>query len=704
MTASLTLLAPPDPWAGRPSLARGVVARPQLVAALTAAEGGCVAVLRAPAGYGKTTLLCQWEASDPRPFAWLTIDARCDEDPGLIAGRLVELLGGRPPGEPFVLVLDDAHALRTREARRVLQGVVTDLPPVAALALATRGDTPVPLGRLRAQNRVVELDARGLAMTRKETAAFLALGGRRSAPGELEALTGLTEGWPAGLSLALLALADGRHPSQISGADPLYADYLDDEVLGALSEDDRTFLRRTSVLDTLSGPDCDAVLGTTGSAAVLARLAGENVPLVPVDRRGERLRPHRLLASALAAELRRAEPDDVDGLHRRASGWYRRAGDLDGALRHALAGGDLPRAATLVYAGASRAVAHGDVRAVERRLERFTEHQLTTTPQLALAAAIAHLGAGRGDLVSHWTSVAELARPASPDVAAGVAALRAALGHDGLEAVTRDAARAVERGDRDDVCAGLAHFVAGAAHHLLGDRATAARELEAGARRAAVSAPALHALCRAQLGVLAIERDDRSEATELLTRARAQIDRHGLQDLPVCALVHAAAAVVRAHDGRVQDARADLAQATRLQEQLADVAPWYDGELRILCAWAAWRLCDVPDALARLRDCERYVRRSPEAVVLTEWLERAHEQLAEATAPAARPPASLTAAELRILRFLPTHLTFREIAERTFVSANTVKTQANAVYRKLDVSSRSEAVTRARSLGVLDPA
>jgi LuxR family maltose regulon positive regulatory protein len=112
----------------------------------------------------------------------------------------------------------------------------------------------------------------------------------------------------------------------------------------------------------------------------------------------------------------------------------------------------------------------------------------------------------------------------------------------------------------------------------------------------------------------------------------------------------------------------------------------------------------VPDALARLRDCERYVRRSPEAVVLTEWLERAHEQLADATAPAARPPASLTAAELRILGFLPTHLTFREIAERTFVSANTVKTQANAVYRKLDVSSRSEAVTRARSLGVLDPA
>ena len=360
MTASLTaLLAPPDPWAGRPSLARGVVARPQLAAALGATGPGCVAVLRAPAGYGKTTLLCQWEASDPRPFAWLTVDARCDEDPGLLAGRLEEILDGRPDDEPFVLVLDDAHVLRAPAARRALQRVVTALPPMATLALATRGDTPVPLGRLRTQNRVVELDARRLAMTRKETAAFLALGGRRSAPGELEALTALTEGWPAGLSLALLALADGRHPSQLSGADPLYVDYLDDEVLGALSDDDRAFLRRTSVLDTLSGPDCDAVLGTTGSAAVLARLAGENVPLVPVDRRGEQLRPHRLLAGALAAELRRVDPDDVEGLHRRASGWCRRAGDLDGALRHALAGGDLPRAATLVCSSASRAVGPG---------------------------------------------------------------------------------------------------------------------------------------------------------------------------------------------------------------------------------------------------------------------------------------------------------------------------------------------------------
>ena len=166
----------------------------------------------------------------------------------------------------------------------------------------------------------------------------------------------------------------------------------------------------------------------------------------------------------------------------------------------------------------------------------------------------------------------------------------------------------------------------------------------------------------------------------------------------------AAAAVVRAQDGRGDEARADLAAATRLQARLVDFAPWYEAELRILCAWASWRLCDVPDALARLLDADRFARRVPEAGVLAGWQERAARAARRrATADAAAPPASLTAAELRILRYLPTHLSFREIAERTFVSANTVKTQANAVYRKLDVSSRSEAVTCARALGVLDP-
>lgn len=701
-TLSLTHVdVPADPWVGRPSLARGVVARPRLVDALHAVRPGCMAVVRAPAGYGKTTLLCQWEATDPRPFAWVTLDARCDEEPERLDARVEQALSGCTGVEPFVLVLDDAGTVGGRHARVALRRLVADLPPVAAVVLATRGPAPLALARLRTEHRITELDAGALAMTRQEAAAFLRLGGRRPAAGELGALMSLTEGWPAGLSLALLALVDGRDADGLTGADALFAGYLADEVLDDLEPGERAFLRRTSVLRTLTPSACDALLGTGGSAGLLARLVTAGVPLVRLDRRAERLRCHPLLAGALQAELRREDPGEAGRLHRRAADERYRAGDVDGALHHALAVGDTARAGVLVGASTPSAIGRGDVGAVEARLARFTDRQIAASPSLALARATVCLVAGRGELVEHWASLAAAGAPPAP-VAAGVAVLRAAVGHDGLEEVLAGARSAAPRLTGDDLLSALCDLLAGTAEYLMAGGEAGTRQLAAGARRAAATAPVLHALCLAQLAVAATDRGDRTEATELLSRARAQADRHGLQDVPACALVYAAGALVRAEDGRVEDAHADLVRATALQAELVDVAPWYDGEVRLLCARAAWRLGDVPDALARVRDAERYARRAPESVVLNEWLARARRQLERATAPSAPAPASLTVAELRILRLLPTHLSFREIAERTFVSANTVKTHANAVYRKLDVSSRSEAVSRARSLGVLD--
>ena len=671
-----------------------LVARPGLVAALDAAGDGCAVVLSAPAGYGKTTLLREWEAATRRPFAWVGLDDR-DDDPDRLLARVARALRAVRSAEHAVLVLDDVHVLHSAEARVALERIAADLPRTTALALATRGRSPLPLARLRAQHRLVELGTSRLAMTRSETATLV---DGRLTQGGMDALLAQTEGWPAVLSLALLA------PS-LDDADPLLTEYVEDQVLAALSDEDRTFLRRSSVLDVLSGPGCDAVLGRTGSGAVLARLARADAPLVPLDPRGEQLRAHRLLAAVLGRELERVEPDLAGELHGRASAWLRRAGDVDGAVRHAVAGGAVVHAAALVWATAATDVTRGDAATVERNLERFTERQIRTIPDLALAAASTELLAGRGDLAAHWRSAAVRATPsdATPAVLAGLAALRAALGFEGLERVVEDAELAAGLLPLDGPCAALCSLAEGAAHHLLGDRDRALAVLTSGARRAAVTAPALHALCLAQLGVLALERGDRDEASELVTRARAQLERHRLDDAPACALVFAASAVVRAQSGRVDDARRDLAQATRLQAALVDFVPWYEAEVRILGVQAAWRLCDVTDALARLRGAERFARRAPEATVLTAWLSEVRDQLAAATAPSGLPPASLTPAELRILRFLPTHLSFREIAERTYVSANTVKSQANAVYRKFDVGSRSEAVTRARELGVLDP-
>jgi LuxR family maltose regulon positive regulatory protein len=231
--------------------------------------------------------------------------------------------------------------------------------------------------------------------------------------------------------------------------------------------------------------------------------------------------------------------------------------------------------------------------------------------------------------------------------------------------------------------------------HLLGDRDGAEARLLEGARRGAVSAPNVQALCLAQLALGATGREDWEGAAEFASRARSQVERYGLGHFPTSALVFALSAAVRAHRGRVEEAQDDVRQADRLLDQLTDFIPWYELETRLALAAAVLRLSDIRRARKLVAHAERTARRIPEKTVMQEWA-------AELTQASAVGPELLTTAELRILGFLPTHLSFREIAGRLFVSANTVKTQAHAVYKKLDAASRSEAVTRASQLGLLD--
>ena len=251
-------------------------------------------------------------------------------------------------------------------------------------------------------------------------------------------------------------------------------------------------------------------------------------------------------------------------------------------------------------------------------------------------------------------------------------------------------------------CQALCDLLRGVVDHLRGDSDMARERLEAGARRAAVPAPGIHALCLTQLALIALEEDDPEGAARLMTRARSQVSRYGLARYPTTALVLAVAALVRAQRGRIEEAHADAADAAALLERLIDLAPWYEAEVRIVLVRTALRLSDVNEARAQIATARRLVARVPEAVLLRRWLEEADGDVEAFVGSALRLPASLTGAELRILHFMPTHLSFREIADRTYVSANTIKTQANAVYRKLDVRSRSEAVALARELGLLD--
>jgi LuxR family transcriptional regulator, maltose regulon positive regulatory protein len=687
-----------------------VVRRRDIVRGLEELQHAHVVALVAPAGYGKTTVLREWADHDLRPFAWVTLEARHDDPRELLAAvaRAIDEAVGADAGLPFVLVLDDVDRLGTRPAARALRAVATGLPPEATLVLASRREPPLPLARMRAEHAVAELGPRELALTRTEAAALLKAAGHELDRADADALLQLTEGWPVGMALAARFLDEHGNAAAVrrfGGADRLVAAYVRDEILGDLPTEWSDLLVRTSVLDVLTPSACDALLARPGTASILPMLAAAGL-LVPLDRTDERFRHHRLIGAALRAELRRSAPAAEPVLHARASAWHRRDGDVDGAVQHALLGGDVGAAADIVWANLPAAVAQGRLTALERWLAGFSRAQLAAHPPLAVAAAVRELMMGQGHLVQHWTSAAAVARtstrPAGADVEPALAVLRAVVGEGGPRRMRSDAERAYRGQPEDGPWRSLCSLVAGTAARLLGDASAATARLEEGARRAAVSAPQVQALCLAELAVLAFQRDDWEGAAGLVTRARSQVDRHGLGRYGTTALVFAASAVIRAHRGRVDAARADLQEAVRLQAALTDFAPCYDADVSVLVARAALRLSDLGVAQDHLARAARVLDRVPEAIGLRQAAEDARRQLDSFGAAGRAPSASMTAAELRILRFLPTHMSFREIGERTFVSANTVKTQANAVYRKLDVSCRSDAVARARACGLLD--
>jgi LuxR family transcriptional regulator, maltose regulon positive regulatory protein len=724
----------PNPERGSGSAA--YVPRPRLLRRL--AEARCpLALIAAPAGYGKTTLLEQWERADPRPFAWVTLDRGARHGGALVAaveealdraapvtaryrddsarsgrssaavalGRLTRSLEARPP---FVLVLDDLQKLGGEGAAEMLARLARAVPRGSVLALSSRTEPPLPLGRVRANRALTEIRTHDLVMTTGEAAELLERCAVTLSEADEKALAHKTEGWAAGLYLAAVAVRGQRDRSSgvehFGGDDSIVADYLRDEVLSQLPEASVAFLTQASVLDRLSGPVCDFVLERSGSGQLLSSIGHRDLLLVPRDRAGEEFRCHALLAQMLRAELRRAQPDLERQLHRRASDWYARQADFDRAMHHAVAAGDAARAGVLLRAGAPECVSIGRNRKMEQWLAGFTRAQIAAESSLALAAANNHFLNGELDEIRAWDSAASRAlddTPAAERTAAqeaSVELLHAMSVRGGLLEMGHAAARAFELEPEDSPWRALCCLLDGVSRHLTGDPEGAEALFEEGVRRGAVAAPNMQTLCLAQLALLASERDDHESAAAFAARALAQVAHYALADRPSSALVFAVSAAIRARRGRIEEAQQDAHEARRLLGMLADFIPWYEGQTSVALAYAGIRLSDYSGAREQLTAAGRVARRLPDAVLLHDEISSASEKLEAAVAR----PGLLTTAELRILGFLPTHLSFREIAAQLYVSANTVKTQAHAVYRKLDAASRSEAVAHAARLGLLD--
>jgi LuxR family transcriptional regulator, maltose regulon positive regulatory protein len=704
----------------RPPPVRGrLVPRARLVRRLLGSSDLPVALLVAPPGYGKTTLLSQWARQDRRAFAWITLDDG-DNAPGrLVAGiasaletganTLEDLLSAIEARQrPFVLALDDAHVLRAPDAIRALAAIVEHLPAGSQLALATRHEPRMPVGRLRANRSVVELRSRDLAMTPSEAATLLRFAGVWLSAGDLAEVIRKTEGWAAGLYLAALAIREGADrpaaAAAFGGDHRLVADYLRDEVLDGLPRERITFMRCAAVLDSPSGAVCDAVLRRSGSGEVLASLERQNL-LLFADA-GDSYRYHFLLRDMLEAELRRSDPKLEMQLHRRAARWHADRGEPDHAVLHAVAAGDPGLAGEVLWPNFLRYVAHGRDAALAGWLGRFTDSQIADHPALALVAAGTRLVECDGGRVERWTAAAEgglAGAHSASSLRGGVAVLRAAVDAGGLDRTRAQAACACDLLEPNDPWRTLSCFLMGAAHHLEGDREGARRLLEEGARHGAQAAPGFQALCLAQLALLALDEGDRAAASEHAARARSQVRRFGLEEQPLSALVLAVAATVQAEEGRVAEAKVDGRRAAALARRVGgDFAPWYAIEVRILLARTALRGAQTAEARSHLSAAAQLLRRSGGAGALGEWLRDGCARADSAAVSLVEERWSLTTAELRVLLLMPTHHSLPEIAARLSVSANTVKTHSRAVYRKLGASSRAEAVTQARSAGLID--
>lgn len=712
----------------------GLVTRDRLLAKLRAARSRTVVLLAAPAGYGKSTLLGQWRSDDDRPFAGLTIEHR-HNDPVLLISSLVAALEGIEPVDPalhtaldgvhpdldrivvpqlvdavrartrpFVLTLDDVHLLRD-EAAAVVAALAEAIPAGSGLALAGREEPAIPLGRLRARRLLAELRAADLAMTTDEAAELVRLAGTELSDDAVAVLTRRTEGWPAGLYLSTLSLrasADAERDAELfAGDDRLVTDYVRDELLARMAAGDRGFMIRTAVLDELEGAACDALIDGEGSGARLRRLSRSNLLLMPLDERDQRFRCHTLLRETLLAELRRLGAGEAASLQRRAARILA-ADDVERAIGHAIAAGDPLLAGELIWPITSDYASHGREATLRMWAEALGPEVIASSPELCLTAATLAMGAGDGAEVEHWTGFVLDPRsgPIGGSLTAVARILRATAAARGpLQGSRDELIAAAQELDETSPWISICRLVEGSTLWLSGQTDLAIERLEDGARRGARETPSVEALCRSQLALIDLDEGNVTAAGDQIDRALVDHRLYGLHQAPAHALVFAATALVRAVQGRSDEASREMRTAAGLLDQLRDFNEWYEAETRTALARTSLLLDDVAGCRRLLADAGRALSTVADASVLEAWLERSWLEADAAGDAGERWP--LSPAELRLLHWLPTHLSFREIAEQLFVSLNTVKSQTGSIYRKLGVSSRTEAVACARTAGLL---
>jgi LuxR family transcriptional regulator, maltose regulon positive regulatory protein len=715
----------------------GAVSRAELIE--TARSSGCRVVgVMAPAGYGKSTFLAEWAQAEDRRVAWVSLD-RFDDDPAILlaslaaayrraglgsadliadmGGRGLSVLGRAAPRlasefraspVPFVLMLDDLHELQSPACHDVLGVLISAIPRGSQLVATSRGEQP-HLPRLRALGDALEFGAGDLALGVAGAQQIFARA-QVSLTGEMAAaVTERTEGWPVGLYLAaLIAKESGGQAPAVTGDDRYVADYLYREALIQQPEDIQRFLQRTAVLDQLCGPLCDAILGSSGAAEHLRRLEASSLFVIPLDRRRQWYRYHALFREFLLGELGRTEPDIIMTLHQRAADWYESHGSPALAVEHLLETAERDRPVRLVTALALPTYTAGQVSTVQRWLSVIGDADIERYPPLAVLAGWLSVLTGGTAGALRWAAVADAASfdlaPADGTASfdSARAMLRAAMCASGPEPMMADASVAVAQEPAWSEWRHTALVLLAEAHLLAGhiDEARAVF-VEASTAAATMSNADSIVISESELALLAMDRGDWPEAAGQLELALATIDEKRMHDYVISVLAFAGSARLALHHGDLNEAHRQLARAMRARPAATYVLPFVAVRLRLQLAKVYLAIADPATARQLLREIDDILRQRPALGTFVAEAEELRRVLASSAATGAAGISPLTPAELRLLPYLQTHLTSGGIAERLFLSPHTVRTEAKSIYRKLGVSTRSDAVRQATAVGLL---
>ena len=719
------------------------VFRPRLVDAMDRATRLPVTLVAAPAGYGKTTTVAQWlTGDDPPSTAWVSLDSG-DNDPNRlwahVAAALERVGCVLPAGEPsgpvgsesggaprpvltaivnalaavadeIVLVLDDFHFIQHPACHDQVQFLVGHLPAQAHLVIITRSDPGLRLGRLRASNNLAELRASDLCFTAPEALELLAREQVHLSDETVTQLMERTEGWPAGLYLATLSLAGRSDPDdfvrRFSGGNRFIGDYLTEEVLSRHPERVREFITTVSILDRFSADLCDHLRGDTDSAAILHDLERSNLFVVPLDEERRWFRFHHLFAAVALSELEVTHPDRVPSLHARAAEWFGSHGHLDEAIQHSLAAGNTEEAALLIQSSWLQYVDAGRAATVLGWLETLGSPTSTTEPAaLVTAAWMAAIGGNETGLAAHLAALKEFQDfgplpDGTRSVESAVAMIQGLFGFGGPAEMMAGALRAVElETDSHSPYYAIAQLCLGQAYYIQGDLERAIGPLRTASRIA--RAPGIRVLSLSAESFVEFELGNQLRSLERAELAAHIVNTEGLRASPQAFMAFTALGQAQAAVGNVDEAMTTLESGPSLQLQSSVQGAWGPIQHLLVAARVAALAGRAQLAREQLAELATLMSRFTDGMTAMRDRAEAVRQLLREEVETDITNEPLTDRELDVLRLLARDQSLHQIATELYLSVNTVKTHTRAVYRKLGVHARGDALRIARRRSLL---